>query len=154
MDMTLNKLGETQCNHWSYNMYPLEHIISAQIAKYSKLVILGLSQTTEKCQNGWSQLLDVPKMTQGLEKKHLNRCGQQLGTMVKEKPDIGLFVAILEVCHITINYFCVLGKRVVQQIKHHFYHAKLINMKLDNQENSLKLFLMLFQCIILRCPKC
>ena len=50
-------------------MYPLEHIISAQIAKYSKFIILGLSQTTEKCQNGWSQLLDVPKMIQGLRKE-------------------------------------------------------------------------------------
>ena len=146
--------GKAQCNHWSYNMYPLEHIISAQIAKYSKFIILGLSKTTEKQQNGWSQLLDVPNITQRLEKKHFNRCGQQLGTMVKEKPDIGLFVAILEVCHITINYFYFLGKRVVQQIKHHFYHAKLINMKLNNQENSLQLFLMLFQYIILRCPKC
>ena len=64
--------------------------------------------------------------------------------MVKEKSDIGLFVAILEVCHITINYFYFLGKRVVQQIKHHSYHAKLINMKLNNQENSLKPFVMLY----------
>ena len=56
-------------------MYPLEHIISAQIAKYSKFIILGLSKTTEKCQNRWSQLLHVPKMTQVLEKMHLNRRG-------------------------------------------------------------------------------
>ena len=64
--------------------------------------------------------------------------------MVKEKADTGLLVAMFGFCHITINYFYFLGKRVVQQIKHHFYHAKLINMKLNNQENSLQPFLMLY----------
>ena len=76
MDMTPNKWGKTQHNHWSYNMYPLEHIISAQKAKYSKFIILGLSQTTEKFKNGWSQLLDVQKISQKLEKKHLCEHGE------------------------------------------------------------------------------
>ena len=58
-------------------------------------------------------------MTQGLEKKHSNRCGYHLRNMVNEKRDRGLIVAILRFCHITINYINFLDKRVVQHIKHH-----------------------------------
>ena len=75
--------------------------VSAQIAKYPNLFILGLSQDGK---NGLCQFLDIRKMTQGLEQSHLNRCGYHLRKMVYEKQDRGLFVAILRFCHITINY--------------------------------------------------
>ena len=65
-----------------------------------------------KCQNGWSQLSDVPNTAHGLSQDHLKRCGKHLGTMVNEKRDIGLFVAIIGFCHITINYLHVFGQTV------------------------------------------
>ena len=65
----------THYNHLSYYMEPLEHTISAQIAKYPKLVILGLSQTTDKCRNEWSRSSDIPKKIRGLKENHFNRFG-------------------------------------------------------------------------------
>ena len=58
-------------------------------------------------------------MTQVFEQNHLNRFCLHLGTMVNEKPDRGLFVTTLGVCHITINYLNFLAKRLVQHIEHH-----------------------------------
>ena len=97
--------------------------VSAQIAKYPNLFILGLSQDGK---NGLCQFSDIRKMTQGLEQSHLNRCGYHLRKMVYEKQDRGLFVAILRFCHITINYL-----HFFAQTGGITYYAKLIDITLN-----------------------
>ena len=49
-------------------------------------------------------------MTQGFKKSHQIRLGYYLGNMVNKKRDIGLFVALFEFLHKTINYLNFFGK--------------------------------------------
>ena len=58
-------------------------------------------------------------MTQGSKKSHQIRLGYFLGNMVNKKRDIGLFVALFEFLHKTINYLNFSGKWEDQPIKNH-----------------------------------
>ena len=100
-------------------MEPLEHTISAQIAKYPKLVILGLLQTTEKMPKRMVYIIGHPKNEPGTQTEPFKPIWLTLRTMVNWIPDRGLFVPTLGFLHIAIKYHHFLAKRVVQDIENH-----------------------------------